>query len=283
MRVIKVPATSANLGPGFDCLGLALNIYDTFTIKKSDQDILRGADPRFNNSDNLFLKAFHKTCDILKKDLHIEAAFQCEIPVSRGLGSSAALIVGGAASAFLLSEQPVNKDIVFAVAEEMEGHPDNAAPAVFGGLCASIEGTCEKLPLCDNFHYTVYIPAFEVSTEEARKILPDSYPRNVAVKNAAHAIMLVQALASGNISLLEKTGIDSIHEPYRKTLIHGFDTIKELVTNDVRGIFLISGSGSTCLSITEQPVSSHTEKMISGLGWQVRSVRPSEGIVEVKE
>ena len=283
MKKIKVPATSANLGPGFDCLGLALNIYDTFTIENSERDILHGADPRFNNSDNLFLKAFHKTCDILKKDLHIEAAFLCEIPVSRGLGSSAALIVGGAASAFLLSEQPVNKDIVFAVAEEMEGHPDNVAPAVYGGLCASMEGTCEKLPLCDYFHYTVYIPPFEVSTEEARKILPDSYPRNVSVKNAAHAIMLVQALASGNISLLEKAGVDSIHEPYRKTLIHGFDTIKELVTNDVRGIFLISGSGSTCLSITEQPISRSTAQTISSMGWNVKLVTPSEGIVEVKE
>ena len=147
---------------------------------------------------------------MLKKDMHIEADFQCDIPVSRGLGSSAALIVGGAASAFVLNDMPIDKDTVFAIAREMEGHPDNAAPAVYGGLCASMEETTVQLPLSNNFHYTVYIPAFEVSTEEARRILPDSYPRNIAVKNTAHAILLVQALASGDIQLLEKAGIDSI-------------------------------------------------------------------------
>lgn len=281
MKIIKVPATSANLGPGFDCLGLALNIYDTFTVEKSGYDILHGVDPRFNNSENLFLKAFHKTCDILKTDMHIEATFNCDIPVSRGLGSSAALLAGGAASAFLLNDKPIDKDVVFAVAKEMEGHPDNAAPAVYGGLCASMEEICEHLPLSSRFHFTVYIPAFEVSTEEARKILPDTYPRNIAAKNTAHAILLVQALAKGDVDLLEKAGIDSIHEPYRKTLIHGFDTIQQLVTTDVRGIFLISGSGSTCLSITEQPISAKAEEKISALGWQVHSVIPSEGIIEV--
>lgn len=283
MKKIRVPATSANVGPGFDCLGIAFNIYDTFTIEQSDHDILHGTDPRYNNSDNLFLKAFHKACDMLKKDMHIEADFQCDIPVSRGLGSSAALIVGGAASAFVLNDMPIDKDTVFAIAREMEGHPDNAAPAVYGGLCASMEETTVQLPLSDNFHYTVYIPPFEVSTEEARRILPDSYPRNIAVKNTAHAILLVQALGSGNTELLEKAGIDSIHEPYRKTLIHGFDTMKELVTNDVRGIFLISGSGSTCLSITEHSISMDTEKKIAAMGWQVRHVNPTEGIAEVKE
>ncbi len=283
MKKIKVPATSANIGPGFDCLGIAWDIYNTFTINMSNKDILHGTDPRFNNSDNLFLKAFHKTCDILKCDMHIEATFQCDIPVSRGLGSSAALLVGGSVSAFLLSDLSINKDIVFAVAEEMEGHPDNAAPAVYGGLCASMENTSVQLPLSDKFHYTVYIPGFEVSTEEARKILPESYPRSIATKNSAHAILLVQALAKGDIDLLKKAGTDYFHEPYRKTLIAGFDTIKTLVTNDASGIFLISGSGSTCLSITEQPISSKTEETISQMGWKVQQVMPSDGIIEVNE
>lgn len=281
MKEIKVPATSANLGPGFDCLGIAWNMYDTFSFESSDKDILHGVEERFANADNLFLKAFHKTCDILQKDRHIEVTFACDIPVSRGLGSSAGLIVGGSAAAFMMDDVAIDKDVVFAVAEEMEGHPDNVAPAIFGGLCASMPGTCVQLPLADNFHYTVYIPGFEVSTEETRKILPETYPRHIAATNAAHAVLLVQALGSGDIHLLEKAGIDYIHEPYRKTLIPGFDHIKELVTNAIHGIFLISGSGSTCLSITEQPLPTETEQAISAMGWQIRKVLPAEGIIEV--
>ena len=173
----------------------------------------------------------------------------------------------------------------------MEGHPDNAAPAVYGGLCASMENTSVQLPLSDKFHYTVYIPGFEISTEEARKILPESYPRSIATKNSAHAILLVHALAKGDIDLLKKAGTDYFHEPYRKTLIATirntnfciFNTIKTLVTNDASGIFLISGSGSTCLSITEQPISSKTEETISQMGWKVQQVMPSDGIIEVNE
>jgi len=255
MWKIETPASSANLGPGFDCLGLALDLYNTFTVQPADETKLIGVEDRFNNNDNLFLQAYRKGCAAFGKERPLEVTFTTRIPVSRGLGSSSSLITAGITAACLFNGKEVNKKEIFELAAEMEGHPDNAAPCVYGGLCASSdEGgsiLCELLPLDENWKFYVLIPDFEVSTEKARGILPDVYPRAIAARNAAHAVLMVQALENGDVSLLRKAAVDYIHEPYRRTLIHGYDTIRALCTKQ-EGAFLISGSGSTCLFITKE-------------------------------
>lgn len=273
MVTIKTPATSANVGPGFDCFGLALQLYNTFEVELSNETKLENVEERFNNENNLFLRAYRKGCEALGVQDHIHASFQCDIPVSRGLGSSASLIVGGLVSAAVLHDNALTDDQIFQLASEMEGHPDNAAPCLFGGMTASLKNEntfiTTKLQLDPSWKYTVFIPDFEVSTEQARSILPDAYPRSIAAANAAHACIMSEALRSGNIDLLKIASFDQIHEPYRKQLIDEFDALKTIV--DPYGIFLISGSGSTCILISKQGLNKNTLDSISHLRhhWKV--------------
>ncbi|MCI2154070.1 MAG: homoserine kinase [Solobacterium sp.] len=264
MIKFRVPATSANLGPGFDCLGLALNLYNTFEIEPSDELILENTEPRFANPDNLFVQAFRKAGG---KNLHVR--FDCDIPSSRGLGSSAAMIVGGIAAAKLLGI-PLTGNQIFELSAEMEGHPDNAAPCIYGGLTACMIRSnglylTRKLPLSEVFHFTVLIPDFEVSTHQARSILPEAYPRSVAAGNGAHAVLLTEAFRTGDFELLKEASIDHLHEPYRKTLIPHFEEARKIAESDTDGKLLISGSGSTCLLISTKPLSETAAAEISGL------------------
>lgn len=267
MITIKTPATSANVGPGFDCFGLALKIYNTFEVELSDQTILENVEERFNNENNLFLRAYRKGCEAIGVKDHIRAAFHCDIPVSRGLGSSASLIVGGLLASSVLHDNALSKDEIFQLASLMEGHPDNAAPCLLGGMTASFKHEDQfltrKLKLHPSLKYTVFIPDFEVSTEKARGILPETYPRSIAVSNTAHACMMLQALESGDMDLLRKTAVDQIHEPYRKQLIDEFDQIKRIV--EPFGVFLISGSGSTCLLLSKESLDLKSIQKISDL------------------
>lgn len=281
MLTIKTPATSANLGPGFDCLGLALNIYNSFEVELSDHTFLENIEERFNNENNLFLKAYRRGCQEIGVNDHIHAVFHCDIPVSRGLGSSASLITAGITAASILHDDALSEEEIFALASEMEGHPDNAAPCIYGGLTASMVNdgrfVTHQLPLSDNWKFTVFIPDFEVSTEQARSILPESYPRAVASQNAAHAIMMVSALQSGNPFFLKEAAIDQIHEPYRKKLIHNFDDLKKIAEDSTDGRFLISGSGSTCILISTLDLSDQAITKIQALPhhWQIHSVKPA--------
>ena len=197
MPIIKVPATSANLGPGFDCLGIALDLYDTFTVTKAERkDILHNVEEKYCTPDNLFLQAYHKGAEKLGYSDYVEAEFACDIPISRGLGSSAAMIISGLLAANALHEKKLTKDEIFQLACDMEGHPDNAAPALAGGFCAAMHGTAwtmTKLPLDPSFIFTALVPDFAVETKKARAILPDSYPRKEAAANIGHAIFLAKA------------------------------------------------------------------------------------------
>lgn len=285
MIKIQAPATSANLGPGFDCLGLALSLYNTFLIEKSDTDILIHVEDRFNNPGNLFLQAYHRGCAALGIDDHIRADFRrCDIPVSRGLGSSAAMIAAGLKAASVLHDSRLDDEAVFAIAADMEGHPDNAAPAVFGGLnaCMKEDGIYYHVrePLSDAFCFTVLIPDCEVSTEKARAILPKSYPLAAAAGTAAHCVLLLKALETGDLALLSKAARDQLHEPYRSRLIPGYTEVRALLSS-VPGVFLISGSGSTCLFISEEPIPDRIQNTVEtqfSPAWTVHTVKPCGGV-----
>ena len=284
MLKIKTPASSANLGPGFDCLGLSLDLYNTFAVETSDQDILDNVEERFNNSDNLFLRAYHYGMEKIGIADGIHAVFDCKIPVSRGLGSSAAMIVGGLTAASALHQDALSDNDIFQYASELEGHPDNAAPCFFGGLTASTKLSdrylAHKLDLNEDWHFTVFIPDFEVSTEQARAILPDSYPRPVAAANGSFLLYMTEGLRTGSYALLQAGARDALHEPYRKQLISGFDEIKDITEKECRGVFLISGSGSTCLLISKMPLTMHAANQIHMLPnhhWQIKELHPANG------
>ncbi len=286
---VLVPATSANLGPGFDCLGLALQLYNSFDVEVSDVLNLDNVEDRFNNADNLFVQAYQKGMDDMHETGSVHAVFHCDIPVSRGLGSSAAMITAGLTAASCLHENKLSKERIFELASEMEGHPDNAAPCVYGGLTASLHNEngflTRPLPLCKDWIATVFIPDFEVSTEQARSILAKSVSLSTAAGNSAHAILMVQALATGDLSLMHESAADQLHEPYRKTLIPHFDEIKKITESDTDGVFLISGSGSTCLLLSLKPLSASALQQIQSIPghWDVKTLKIENEGVTIRE
>ena len=259
MIKFKVPATSANIGPGFDCLGIAYEYYNTYEVEKSDKMLIEGCDKAYTTADNIFNLAFKKTMKVLKKKGSFHVHYTPTIPSSRGLGSSASVIVAGCKTANILygGKNKLSDDMIFQIASSIEGHPDNTAPAIFGGLTASIklpDGSFHttKFAVSNKLSFAVLIPDFKTSTEEARKILPSMYKKEEVVATISHSILMVEALRKGDFKLLKDVCKDYIHEPYRKTLIKDYSYIKKEIEKNNDAILLISGSGPTLLCISRK-------------------------------
>ena len=279
---IEAPASSANLGPGFDTLGIALNVYNTFETELSETDILENCDERYNNANNLFLQAYRKGCEAIGVKDHVRVRFACDIPASRGMGSSAAFIAAGVSAASVLHENALSKEEIFQIATQMEGHPDNIAPCIYGGLIASLKALDNtwihrSLAIHDSWIFTQLIPDFEVDTKKARAALPDFYSRAEASASVANAILNVYALGNGDLELLKEAGRDVIHEPYRAPLIKGFEDVREIAESDTGGKLLISGSGPSCLLISKKPLSKEAGMRITAVNgdWKVMALNIS--------
>lgn len=256
MITIKVPATSANLGPGFDCLGVAFKLYSYFTFKKIDHGVrILGCEEKYQNEDNLVYTSFKKTLDILKRNISgVEITIKSDIPVSRGLGSSAACIIGGVMGANVLAGSPLEKDEIFRICNEIEGHPDNIAPAIYGGLTASMveDGVPYTIPYSvnENLSFCAVIPDFKLSTAEARAVLPREVPYKDAVYNISRAAVLLKALETGNELLINKALSDRLHEIYRSPLIAEYEHVRDICEKNGSIALFISGAGPTLMNIT---------------------------------
>lgn len=247
---ISVPATSANIGPGFDALGVALDLANTCEFKLTDDENTFEK----NVESNLIYKSYKYTFDFYgEKIVPVEFDLDTNIPMSRGLGSSAACIVMGIMAAFsVMGKNPDEKEIL-KIATQIEGHPDNVAPAIFADAVASIlkddEVFVEKFEISDKFKFLAIIPDFELSTQKAREVLPENYTKNDAVFNISRVSMLVLSLISGNKDNLKIALEDKIQEPYRLQLIPEIEKIDEIIENsDAIGHYL-SGAGSTIMVI----------------------------------
>ena len=259
MIKIKVPATSANVGPGFDCLGIAYSYFNEFKIEKADKMLIEGCDPAFTTKDNEFNIAFNETMKKLKKKGSYHVYYEPKIPASRGLGSSASVIIAGCMTANILygGNNKLSNDDIFQIASKLEGHPDNVAPAIFGGLTASTKLKNElfyhkKYNVSNKLYFTVLIPDFKTSTAMARKLLPKSYKKEEATEMISHSILMVEAIQNGDFNLLKNVCVDYIHEPFRKKLIRDYDYIKKIVEKNGDAVVLISGSGPTLLVISNK-------------------------------
>lgn len=229
MIKIRVPATSANLGPGFDCMGLALDVWNEVTFEPAEKMTYfvsgEGAEKLNKGAKNLLTKAYALLYEICDKPL-VNASIQArnEILVSSGLGSSAAAIVAGLYGANEMLGKPLDNCNLLKIATEMEGHPDNVAPALLGGLVVSVTTRDEIItkrydvpPLT-----TVIVkPLVEWPTKIARAVLPKSVSRADAIHNIGRAALVIDALRDGNLNLLEKVLEDRIHQPYRLRHISG--------------------------------------------------------------
>lgn len=280
MIKVHVPATSANCSIGFDCLGLALDWWSTFSFEKSDKLLITGCDPKFAQEDNLVLQAFRKTCQEINKEspvLHIH--IDTTLPSSHGFGSSAMCIVAGIMAANAWFDQVLTLEEMLEIATRIEGHPDNVAPAFLGALCVSfMEGdTIHSAEIaCADWHLLAMVPEECVSTAEARKVLPKTLSFEVAKKQVAHALSFIQAIQTGNQSLLLASSRDYLHEPYRKTLISSYEQIHSYCQQHAIPMW-ISGSGSTMLAIDLDPEPLQALKnFVEGLDIYCREVHISK-------
>lgn len=257
MYKVKVPATSANLGCGFDTLGVALSIYNTFTFElvESGYQFL-GVEVAFNNEENLVYTSFLKTLKKLGRKVEgVRITFDCDIPMAGGLGSSSTCVVAGIYGAYALTNTPINKEEILAIANSIEGHPDNVAPAIFGGLTASCVVDSKAISLSydidTRFQFLAIYPNFETLTHEARKVLPKELPYEDAISNVSRVAVLLKAFETYNIEVLGQVNEDKLHEPYRKKLIHEYDEVRSICQELDSITFFISGSGSTLMNVMQ--------------------------------
>ena len=258
MIKITVPATTANMGPGFDCLGMALNLYTNVMFEEIERGlIIEGCHLEYQNENNLIYQSMLK---VFKKAEYnpkgIKITIDSNIPVSRGLGSSAACILAGIMGANEMAEVQLTKSQILKIATQIEGHPDNVAPALFGGMIVSVYDNDEvyfsKIPLNDSVDFYALIPDFTLSTSEARSVLPNQIPFKDATFNIGRVALMMASFFSGNLDLLNVSIKDKLHQKYRGALIYEYDTIMEELDNlQVKGAFL-SGAGPTIIAITDK-------------------------------
>jgi homoserine kinase len=329
---VTVPATTANLGPGFDCLGAALTLYNQFTFteqpgteqpgteqpgteqpgteqpeteqpgteqpgtersgRPSVTITVRGvnADRVTTGPDNMAYQAFrkfyarrHQPAPSVK--IHIDL----QVPLARGLGSSATAIVGGLMGANVLAGSPCTLAEIAAMATDIEGHPDNVVPALLGGCRLAATGTDDRAwEICalpwnvEQIVPVVAIPEFELSTSAARQVLPQSYSRADAVFNMAHLGLLIQGLATGNADWLRAALQDRIHQPYRQSLIPGYAAVQAAAIEAGAYGMVISGAGPTLLALASANRSA-TVAAAMEQAWQTAGIRAQSHCLQLDQ
>ena len=290
---LRVPATSANLGPGFDSFGCALTLYNTYTFERTEDGLeITGCPAEFCNRDNLSVQAYEYALRALGLPmtglrLHVRA----EIPVCRGLGSSSAMIIGGVMAANLLNGSPLSTQEMLRLCTAVEGHPDNLAPALYGGMTASLMRgdmpVTARFPLSEKLRFLALVPDFPLSTQLARSVLPEMVPFADAVFNVSHAALLLRALETADTQTIALALDDRLHQPYRRGLIRDYDRVHALARECGVTAFCISGAGPTCLCIaaddeTGRRLADRLPKECPG--WQVLSLHiDTEGAKQITE
>lgn len=281
MVEVRVPATSANIGPGFDALGIAFKYYNYYEFEEINQGLeFEGFLEEFCNKDNIVYKSMERCfneCGYKPRGLKITQLEQ-NVPISRGLGSSSSCIVAGLIGANKLAGNPLTQDELFSLAVEIEGHPDNVAPAFFGDLITSVmEGSkvyYNKVNIQKGIKFVALIPNFKLSTEKARSVLPKEVNFKDAVYNLSRVALMISAFASGEYDLLKVACNDKLHEQYRGNLINNFEDIVEQSKNEGALCTFISGAGPTIMSIIKDENTlyiKNIEKYLEKLddSWQV--------------
>jgi homoserine kinase len=259
---IRVPATSANLGPGFDALGLALSLYDRFEVEEAGRLVVEGCEPSLAGPGNLFVRAYRRGLEELGLPfLGLRVRFDADIPVARGLGSSSACIVGGLLAASLMAPNGASegrwgllgREGILDIAAALEGHPDNVAPALLGGFAVSVVDSgrvaAVRVPLGRELAFHALVPPFELKTSAARAALPDSVSFRDAVFNVGRAAIMAAAFATGDYEALGLCA-DRLHEPYRAVLVPGFEELRAAALRSGALAAFLSGAGPTVMALT---------------------------------
>ncbi len=244
---VRVPATTSNLGPGYDCLGVALQIYNQVTVGRLPRSRPGKKHPMVAEAAGRFFAA------CARKPFHFEWDVAGEVPVSRGLGSSVTLRLGIMAGLNALAGEPLDRSVLFELCAQLEGHPDNAAPATFGGFTACDPAGAAPLRVTveSKLHFVLLVPDFEVRTDGARAILPAMVPRLAAVVSAGRACRIAAAFATKRYAFLRGMFADeAFHQPHRVALVPFLPRV--IAAAEQAGALggFLSGSGSTVCGVT---------------------------------
>ncbi len=271
---VKVPATTANFGSGFDCFGMALPIYNTITIEETvlpgtgieiniisetddDDDFAIEHIPKDEN--NIIYKAVEMLYNSIgQSPSELKINIKSQIPIAKGLGSSASIIVGGLIAANELLNKPADEAALLSIATEVEGHPDNVTPAIVGGLViTSLEDDgsiiYRKLHWPEEWHITVCIPDYELATDISRSVLPSEVPMKDATFNARRTAMFIEAINTKDAELMKLALQDKLHQPYRTKLVPGLQDIMDNLKHEENVIgCVLSGAGPSILIISQR-------------------------------
>lgn len=287
---ITVPATAANLGPGFDCLGVAFTLYNQFTFSRLGaapdkttepgvQIQVSGPEAEQVNVDasNLVYRAFiHFYRHLNQLPPPVTIQIQMGIPLARGLGSSATAIVGGLVGANGLAGSPLDQAEILQLAIALEGHPDNVTPALLGGCRLTASSPDLAWQVCDipwsrEVIPILAIPDFKLSTQVARNVLPKTCDYKDAIFNIAHLGLLIRGLETGRPDWLQAALEDRLHEPFRRSLIPGYDDVRIAALEAGAYGMVISGAGPTVLALAD---SKHSEAVTAQIktAWAERRI-----------
>ncbi len=261
--IVRVPASTSNLGPGYDCLGVALRLYNDITVSRTTG--LR-VPPMVSAAARLFFEfaeipPFPFSCSI-----------SSVIPVARGLGSSASVRTGVLHGLNALAGKPLRRQGLFELAARLEGHPDNAAPANFGGFNVARGTQAQRFSVSSRLHFVLLVPDFEIATATARRLLPERLRHLAAVESCGNACAITAAVASENYEKLRGTFVDHLHQPFRKKLIPFFD--EALTAGEKAGALggFLSGSGSTIICLTTRSPHRVAAAMLQAAGSKARTL-----------
>jgi homoserine kinase len=250
----RVPASTSNLGPGFDCLGVALRIYNFITVMRNQESPRR--DTLVRHAARLFFRRARR------KPFAFSYFVNGDVPKCRGLGGSATVRLGILHGLNLLARDPLDRQQIFQLAAELEGHPDNAAPAEFGGFSVGASSGLQRFLVSSRLKFVLLIPDLEISTYDARRLLPIRIPHSDAVNSSASACAITAAMVSRDYEKLRGAFVDYMHQPYRKKLMPFFDdAIRAGEKAGALGGFL-SGSGSTIICVTLRTPEKVAEAML---------------------
>ena len=274
---IRIPATSANMGPGFDSIGIAVKLYNHIWVEEQTTGLTievkrKQTIPVPLDETNLIyqtLKFFYDQKGL--KMPGVKIVQEDYIPMVRGLGSSAACIVGGLFAANALAGNICDKDELAQMAAQLEGHPDNSNPAIFGSMVVGAQDKNKmnhvRLELPDDLIFATMVPDFPVSTHDARSVLPDHYSRGDMVFNASRAALLVASMMTGKYENFDMAMEDCVHQPYRAQLIPGMNEIFAHAKACGAVACYLSGAGSTLMAmVTKDKAEGFERKMSEYLG-----------------
>ena len=297
---VKVPATTANIGPGFDIFGMALPFYNEITIEET---VIPHSGVEFhvfdengeenlyvqNDGENIILKAIEFLYNFIGQEPDsLKITIRTGIPIARGLGSSASVIVGGLIAANELLGKPSDLEALLAIAAEVEGHPDNIVPAFVGGFVVSSQEedghvVYRKIEWNNDWKLTICIPDYELQTGISRSVLPESLTYKQAVFNAKKCAMFIEALHTKDEKLMKLSLQDKLHQPYRLKLVPGLEEISKRLRNedDVLGCVL-SGAGPSVLVISKNSALEKIKNIVNET-WQLLNIKSDIITVDVEK